>query len=448
MEGSGRPLRPLRAGVVFWRARALDGRGSWTAPWELFVPPGGRAPDATRGLRLDANADGFADAVVRDQNGEAATDRLHVYLGGPGGLNPASDTVLPLDTSHFGVPAASAGDVNGDGFGDVAVSDGRGVVVYAGSAAGLAAAPLSVSPALAGIQPFDFGWQLLAGGDVNGDGYGDVFVSDGGRHVWLYLGSPAGLPATPVWTLDASATGSSAALLTAADLNGDGFGDVVVKYGGTETGFRVFRGGAAGLEPSGAGTFVARPQLPSGTAGDLNGDGIPDLVTTEFTQLAFFPGGHAFPPAGPTQVLPTANPVAPLQIADFDGDGRADLAAITSTPTDNIYFTDDRVDVHRGTPGGFATPPHTTILETAVLPDNTLNFGERISAADFDGDGRDDLLVGAPAPFPTPFFATTNPAVFVFAGSSAGLQPAPAPRITGVPGYASWVSAAAPGDVL
>ncbi|HVT08395.1 MAG TPA: VCBS repeat-containing protein [Polyangia bacterium] len=433
---------------MFWRARALEGRASWTAPWELFVPPGGRAPDATRGLRLDANADGFADAVVRDQNGDAATDRLHVYLGGPGGLNPTSDTIVPLDTSTFGVPVESAGDVNGDGFGDVVVSDGRGVVLYTGSAAGIAAAPLSVSPALAGIQPFDFGWQLLAGGDVNGDGYGDVFVSDGGQHVWLYLGSPAGLPAAPAWTLDASGTGSSAALLTAADLNGDGFGDVVLKCGGAVTGFRVFRGSAAGLEPSSAGTFVARPQFPSGTAGDLNGDGIPDLVTTEFTQLAFFPGGPAFPPDAPTQVLPTANQAAPLQIADFDGDGRADLAAVTSTQTDNIYFTNDRIDVYRGTPRGFATTPRTTILESAVLPDNTLNFGERVSAADFDGDGRDDLLVGAPAPYPTPFFATTTPAVFVFAGSSGGLQPAPTPRITGSPGYASWVSASAPGDVL
>jgi len=57
---------------------------------------------------------------------------------------------------------------------------------------------------------------------------------------------------------------------------------------------------------------------------------------------------------------------------------------------------------------------------------------------------QDDLLVGAQAPYPTPFFATTTPAVFVFAGSAAGVKPTPAPRITGTPGYASWVSAAAP----
>ncbi|MFL5307569.1 MAG: FG-GAP repeat domain-containing protein [Polyangia bacterium] len=435
-------------GVVFWRARAgvHEGRGAWTPTWELFVPPGGRAPDATRGLQLDVDADGFADAIVRDQNGDTATDRLHVYRGGAGGLNPASDTVIALDTTFFGLPVVSAGDVNGDGFGDLAVSDGRGVVVYAGSAAGITATPLSVSPVLPGS--FSFAWQLLAGGDVNGDGYGDVFVSDGGAHVWLYLGSPAGLPAAPAWTLDGSADGTAPRFLTAADLNGDGFADLAVKVYGAATGFRVFHGGAAGLESSAAGSLVLRPQLLSGAAGDVNGDGIPDLVTSELTQLAFFPGGQAFPAADPTEVVATPNQKAPLQIADFDGDGRADLAAVTSTGTDIIYFTDDRIDIYRGTPGGFSTTPHTTILETAVLPDNTLNFGERISAADFNGDGRSDLLVGAPAPFPTPFFDTTTPAVFVFPGSPAGVQPTPAPRITGTPGYAGWLSAAAPGGVI
>ncbi len=447
-NGVGRPPFPLSPGVLFWRARAgLSGpRARWTPAWELFVPPGGHAPDATRGLRLDIDADGFADAVVRDQNGEAGTDRLHVYRGGAGGLVPSSDTVLPLDTTHFGVPAISAGDVNGDGYGDLAVADGRGLVVYAGSATGISPTPISTTAPPTGVQPFDFGFHLVAGGDVNGDGYGDVFADGDEAHVWLYLGSPTGLGSTPAWTLDRTNTGRFALLLTAADLNGDGFADLVIEdFGpdGTPQGFRVFRGSAAGLESPTAGTLVVRPNLPSGTAGDVNGDGIPDLVTSEVTQLAFFPGGAAFPPAAPTEVVSTANRALPLQLADFDGDGRADLAATTAIQTSNIYFTDDRVDVYPGTPTGFAPAPTVTIHETDVLPDDTLNF-IRTTAADFNRDGRDDLLVGAEAPFPTPFFDSTTPAVLVFDGSAAGLQTAAALEITGTPGYASWESASAP----
>lgn len=437
VNGVGQPLLPLSPGVVFWRATAVvSGRVvPWTPVWELFVPPGGTAPSATRGLRFDANADGFADAAVREQNGNTMANRLHVYRGGPSGLDPASDTVLTLVS---GTAAISAGDVNGDGFGDLAVTDQGGIALYAGSATGISAAPLSVTPTSAG--------QLVAGGDVNGDGYGDVFAGGDEQHVWLYLGSPSGLSATPAWTLDRSNTGRYALPLTAADLNGDGFTDLVIEdFGpdGTPQAFRVFRGSAAGLESPDAGTLVVRPNLPSGTAGDVNGDGIPDLVTSEVTQLAFFPGGPTFPPAAPTEVVATPQRALPLQLADFNGDGLADLAATTSVPTSSFYFTDDRVDVYPGTPAGFAPAPAVTIHETDVLPDNTLNF-VRLTAADFNRDGRDDLMVGAQAPYPTPFFDSSTPAVFVFDGSAAGLQTAPALEITGPPGYASWVSAAAP----
>src|SRR5213078_4457406 len=116
----------------------------------------------------------------------------------------------------------------------------------------------------------------------------DLFVSDDASRVWLYLGSAAGLAATPAWTLDRSNTGRSAGILTAADLNGDGYGDLVIRdFGpdGTLQGFRVFHGAAGGLEPPDLGTLVVRPEVPFGSAGDVNGDGISDLVTGESTAL-------------------------------------------------------------------------------------------------------------------------------------------------------------------
>jgi hypothetical protein len=83
-------------------------------------------------------------------------------------------------------------------------------------------------------------------------------------------------------------------------------------------------------------------------------------------------------------------------------------------------------------------------VETTVLPDDTLNFGEVLSGGDFNRDGHEDLLVAASAPFPTPAFDSSTPKVFVFGGSSTGLQSAPVLTITGSPGFADWVSSAAP----
>jgi hypothetical protein len=449
---SARPSRALPPGVVYWRVSTPGhhhGRGG-SAVWELFVPDGrGGSADANRGLRYDADADGYADAAVRDQNGNAVTDVLHVFAGGRHGLSAARDTTLTLDTTHFGIGMSAAGDVNGDGFGDVAVADGRGVVVYAGSAGGVLPTPLGVIPVPAGVNGTLFGFELSGVGDVNGDGYGDLAVADGNRLVWVYLGGPTGPATIAGWVLDRTAVFDRfVRLLSAGDCNGDGFGDLLVgDYGpdGTPQGFRYFRGGPGGLEAATGGTFRERPTFTSGLAGDVDGDGIMDLVTIEGTTLALFRGGAAFPAAAPDQVIAVPARPGPIQLGDFDGDGDFDLAATTSLPTSSFFFTDDRIDLYRAGPGGLASTPARTILEADVLPDNQINFGSRLGNADFDGDGREDLLVGAPPPYPTPFFDTSASAVFVFKGDGAGLvNPTPAPRLDGTPGFGDFVSAGVP----
>lgn len=445
----GRPSQPLPAGVAYWRLLARGRQGLVATPaWELFVPGGhGRSAAANRGFRYDADADGFADAGVRAQNGDAGTDVLHVFAGGSRGLRQARDTMLTLDTTTFGVGAAAAGDTNGDGFGDFAVADGRGVVIYGGTASGPGATPLAVLPVPAGANSFSFGFELAGLGDVNGDGYGDLAVADGGKVVWVYLGGPSGPATVPSWVLDDSAIARNAHLMTACDCNGDGYGDLLTIDSGTDAdpvGFRFFRGGPGGLEDPGAGTFVLRPAFPRGTGGDVDGDGVMDLVTSEGSTLVLFRGGPGFPVL-PVQTIALAAPADPVQLGDFDGDGAFDLAATTSTQTSNMFFTDDRIDLYRGGPNGLNATSVRTLQETSVLPDNQLNFGLRLGNADFDGDGREDLLVGAPPPFPTPFFDTSASVAFVFEGAPHGLvRPTPAPRLDGTPGFGDVLSAGGP----
>src|SRR5207253_1321479 len=110
----------------------------------------------------------------------------------------------------------TAGDVNADGFADVVVgapywfgagTEGR-AYGYLGAAAGPAMTPSWIAnPAPPGAA---FGGSVAAAGDVNGDGFGDVligasnwsgqFINEG--RAYLYLGSAAGLSSVPSWTAD------------------------------------------------------------------------------------------------------------------------------------------------------------------------------------------------------------------------------------------------------
>jgi hypothetical protein len=117
--------------------------------------------------------------------------------------------------AHLGYEVAGAGDLNGDGFDDVAVAamsfdngpldEGR-LQTFHGSALGLETIATST---IETDQPGpEFGLSLSAAGDVYGDGFDDLVVGaprydngelDGGA-AFVYHGSPAGLETVPAWT--------------------------------------------------------------------------------------------------------------------------------------------------------------------------------------------------------------------------------------------------------
>jgi hypothetical protein len=116
----------------------------------------------------DFNGDGYADVAV---GSSIYQDRgaAFIYFGGPGpSLDSVADGILDNSVRYdsFSNRLASAGDFNGDGFGDVAVASQKKVFLYFGGAGStFDNAPDVIFPEVSGVS-------ALAAGDINADGYG------------------------------------------------------------------------------------------------------------------------------------------------------------------------------------------------------------------------------------------------------------------------------------
>ncbi len=250
----------------------------------------------------DINGDGFADLAVGAYRANVGTGAVYVFRGSPSGIAMTPDYSLAPAVSvstNFGLTLQGLGDVNGDGYADLAVGapggtsdDGR-VYVFLGRAAGFSGSP-TTTLAPPGISGGNFGQGLGSAGDLNGDGFADLIV--GARSVdsrtgraFVYLGSAGGIPTTPSLTLNAPGAGGAFgdAVSCVGDVNGDGYADLGVAAGelNTRTGaVYLYLGSATGLRatpdvtldgPDGTGGYFGHDVA---SAGDLNGDGFGDLV--------------------------------------------------------------------------------------------------------------------------------------------------------------------------
>ena len=166
-------------------------------------------------------------------------------------LMPEWSADCDQDDDWFGMSLASAGDVNGDGFGDVIIGDqgyDHGQVdegaawVYLGTADGLSPSP--AWKAESDQADAAFGLRVAGAGDVDGDGFDDVLVlarhfssgavNEGAAFVWR--GGPPGLgddgtPANADWTVTGGGSNVQLSSGALADVNGDGFADAIVGSG-------------------------------------------------------------------------------------------------------------------------------------------------------------------------------------------------------------------------
>ncbi|MBN1770638.1 MAG: FG-GAP repeat protein [Deltaproteobacteria bacterium] len=374
----------------------------------------------------DLEGDGFADLIA----GAPAADRgsvdegnAYVYRGGAAGLPTAPTQVLDSPSGQasafFADELAAAGDVDGDGRGDLVVGcllyDGTAVdqgaaYVYLGAAAGVLGSPVVLWLAPVPEAGAQFGRAVAGVGDLDGDGYADVAVGapfqdgtavDEGA-VYVYRGGPAGPSAVPDVVLSEPSHQAGAhfgrSVASAGDINVNGFSELLV-----------------GVPQR------AAPELDEGNVHIYYG-GPSVLLTTTPTGTFDSPldaaGSFGFAVAGVGDVNGDVNPDIVL--------GAPDASAPASREGNAYVF-------HGCYCGVIHTAPATTMLDN---PDDQAGalFGQAVSGAgDVNGDGFADLVVGAWAHTGT---GLHEGFAFVYHGSLGGLPTVPTLRLANPAGQA------------
>lgn len=297
----------------------------------------------------DVNGDGLADLLISqpDRNPSVGTGApagyVHVVFGQAGGLGAvlSLDTLTPAQgfriegapvvggadfSARFGMDVAGLGDINGDGLGDIGAVTGRGVLsatlVYGAAERNAVGVPVSGLASDSGVVVSTTGTGIAGVGDVTGDGRGDVLLAGSDAAV-LMFGQPGDWSPLAPGPLPA------------------------------DRGIRIFSS-----NPSVTG--VVGPSVAA--AGDVNGDGIADMLLTGIAPWA--PGNIEF-----SNLNSTGTPV--WVVYGRAGGFQADVDVAALTPSEGFRIVDSSTDEQIG--------------------------AHIATAGDVNGDGIDDILVLATA---------------------------------------------------
>ena len=461
----------------------------------------GAVPDDFTGFAVskagDVNGDGLADFLVGAYGADSVEDdtgAAYLVFGRADGF-PASFDLATLDGSngfrmngeaegdYTGRAVNAAGDINGDGFDDIILSStdaesdgspfaGRSYVVFGNPTLGATVELATLNGEngfkILGAGGDDYSGQSVSGaGDVNGDGFGDLLIGapnagapgrDYSGVTYLFFGKARGFdPRLNLATFDrndgsiivGAAVGDYAGRAVAAggDFNGDSFDDLVIgAYGADPNGESsgaayILFGSATRFDPT---VDLATLDISRGVriggessddflgnalagGGDINGDGFDDLIvgadgadpngTSSGAAYVIF-GHAALAPAIDLADLDgrTGFKIAGEKSADFFGASVAAAGDVNGDGLDDVIIGAYGADP-RGASSGSA---YLIFGATGMFPPNlglaTLSgsngfaihgsvAGDKAGVAvdgagDVDNDGFDDLIVGAPEAAP------------------------------------------------
>lgn len=328
---------------------------------------------------------------------------------------PSAVSFLPSVTYRTGGTEASyvaVADFNHDGKPDLAVANAYftntiGILLGNGDGTFQRAVPYRTSAGLA---------NTIIPVDLNGDGNLDLVVANQSRcypclaeaSISVFIGRGDGtFESSRVYDaggLGFANNGFGPAEIAVADLNGDGKVDVVVSNcaakraaacGDGDGVITVLFGNGDGTFQPGVSHNPAVPNLGTGIAlGDLNGDGLPDLVvgavrcssstdcpTGQIDVLLGNGDGTFRPPQG----YPTGEwSATAVVLADVNHDGHLDVI-VGGCSASNCWNDNGVVSVFLGNGDG--------TLQSAVSSDTGGRLADGIALADFDGDGHLDIVV-------------------------------------------------------
>ncbi|MDX9857452.1 MAG: VCBS repeat-containing protein [candidate division Zixibacteria bacterium] len=373
--------------------------------------PGGgakRTADQRHGFSCihfaDINDDGDGDLFWGDINN--VNLYLFANLGTPNvsDLTYETDTFLPGNTVGFN--HATTADIDGDGDLDLLIGVGNGSALdnlrlYRNN--GSASSASYVLENLNFVDNIDVGSNAFpAIGDIDADGDLDMIIGRFDGRLTLYENT--GTPLRPVLShrtdFFASIDVGTFAAPVLVDWDSDGRLDLLIGTGGGRIEYWRNIGTADSIQlvqESNQLAGIQVDQYATPRSGDLNGDGLTDLVVGEWDfnsraniRLYQNTGAEGNPSLSlvTAALLPVITPrdYASAQIYDGDGDGRPDVIAGTAALGLTLWR-------NAAAPGQM--PDSLTLIpQSAVIPGTDDGLFPAVVFADFDGDGDDDAVVG------------------------------------------------------
>ena len=356
----------------------------------------------------DINGDGFNDVAIGAPTDPFVGGHVFIYWGSSSGPSLAADMVITRD-GMFGNTLDCRGDVNNDGFSDLVIQgSGNKVEAFYGSQSGLqdSADWIAYSPTSNNVYCFGC---VISSGDVNMDGFSDIFVYAqdivdsflvGG---YVYLGSAYGLSnVSPSWAVCASDTSGFQNLGISAsmngDVNGDGFDDLIV---GSFNGVAGFYGSGYRMYFQPNDFHIKETTIYDGFGssvcanGDINSDGFDDLVVGSGWngKIFLYLGSGYGLSLEPNWEFQGGNGLGYVltDAGDLNNDGYDDLAATGSNYQGTLVFFG-----------------RTTGLSMRSF---NLNYGlNNLAYGDINTDGVSDLLI------------ESDPSVYGFFGAADEVQ--------------------------
>jgi len=406
----------------------------------------------------DVNGDGYDDILIGapgiNDGGGSGIGKTYLVFGKESGWNrdinismANASFIGEYEDDYSGISVAGAGDVNGDGFDDILIGapgDGAAGHTYLilGKASGWTKnTSLSKADAsfIGDIGGESSGTAVAGAGDVNGDGFDDILIGAyrySGSHenqgqTYLIFGKASGwaknislskADATFIGTSDFYTTGSSVAGI--GDVNGDGYDDILIgtydanytylifgKASGWAKDTSLFHADASFVSPrigSNAGFSIAG-------VGDVNGDGYDDILIGAYYESIGFPmTGTTYLILGKTSGWSLNTSLANADASfigehpddysgysvigakDVNGDGYDDFL-VGAPGADNINNI-GKTYLLLGKASGWSMNTSLSKADGSFMGEHAGDFsGSSIAGAgDVNGDGYDDILIGAP----------------------------------------------------